>query len=174
MVYNDEPVFERSKTALIVVDMQNGFMRPDGTLYCGDQAREIIPRIVARVQGERDAGAALFFTQDSHVKNDKEFEMFPPHCIEGSEEEQLIDELALLAEDAHIIKKRRYSAFFETELAGALDELWPDKVVVMERGRVVEAGPPDELLRRPDGVFRKMYDLQMGRPPGDEDLEGAA
>jgi nicotinamidase-related amidase len=117
--------------AIIVVDMQNGFMRPDGTLYCGDQAREIIPRIVARVQGERDAGAALFFTQDSHVKNDKEFEMFPPHCIEGSEEEQLIDELAPLAEDAHIIKKRRYSAFFETELAGALDELWPDKVVVM-------------------------------------------
>ena len=24
--------------AVIVVDMQNGFMRPDGTLYCGDHA----------------------------------------------------------------------------------------------------------------------------------------
>ena len=48
--------------AVIVVDMQNGFMRSDGTLYCGDQAREIIPRVAARVQSEWEVGAALFFT----------------------------------------------------------------------------------------------------------------
>ena len=57
--------------------------------------------------------------------------MFPPHCIEGSEEEHIIDELSPLAQDAQIVKKRRYSAFFETELAAMLDELAPDKVVVM-------------------------------------------
>ena len=117
--------------AVIVVDMQNGFMRPDGTLYCGDHAREIIPRIAARVEREKAAGASLFFTQDSHSANDREFEMFPPHCIEGSEEEDIIAELAPLAKDAQIVKKRRYSAFFETELAAMLDELAPDKVVVM-------------------------------------------
>ena len=117
--------------AVIVVDMQNGFMRPDGTLYCGDHAREIIPRIAVRVEREKAAGAALFFTQDSHTANDREFEMFPPHCIEGSEEECIIDELVPLAQDAQIVKKRRYSAFFETELAAMLDELAPDKVVVM-------------------------------------------
>lgn len=116
---------------VIVIDMQNGFMRADGTLYCGDQAREIIPRVAARARGEQDAGAALFFTQDSHVENDKEFEMFPPHCIEGSEEEQIIDELAPLAQEAQIVKKRRYSAFFETDLADTLAALQPDKVVVM-------------------------------------------
>ena len=117
--------------AVIVVDMQNGFMRPDGTLYCGDQAREIIPRIAARAQGEQATGAALFFTQDSHVENDREFEMFPPHCIEGSEQQQIIAELMPLAQGAQIVVKRRYSAFFETGLADALAELQPDKVVVM-------------------------------------------
>ena len=117
--------------AVIVVDMQNGFMRSDGTLYCGDPARAIIPRIAARVEREKAAGAALFFTQDSHIANDHEFEMFPPHCIEGSEEEQIIAELAPLAQDAQIVKKRRYSAFFETELAALLAALAPDKVVVM-------------------------------------------
>lgn len=117
--------------AVIVVDMQNGFMRSDGTLYCGDQAREIIPRVAARVQSEWKVGAALFFTQDSHVANDKEFEMFPPHCIEGSEEEQIIDELAPLARQAQIIQKHRYSSFFETDLADQLAGLSPDKVVVM-------------------------------------------
>ena len=71
--------------AVIVVDMQNGFMRSDGALYCGDHARAIIPRIAARVEREKAAGAALFFTQDSHTANDREFEMFPPHCIKYSE-----------------------------------------------------------------------------------------
>ena len=117
--------------AVIIVDMQNGFMRPDGTLYCGDQARAIIPRIAARVEREKAAGAALFFTQDSHAENDREFEMFPPHCIAGSDEERIISELAPLAQDAQIVKKRRYSAFFETELAAMLAALAPDKVVVM-------------------------------------------
>ena len=117
--------------AVIVVDMQNGFMRSDGVLYCGDQARAIIPRIAARIEREQAAGAAHFFTQDSHTANDREFEMFPPHCIEGSEEERIIAELAPLAQDAQIVKKRRYSAFFETELAALLAALAPDKVVVM-------------------------------------------
>lgn len=117
--------------AVIVVDMQNGFMHPNGTLYCGDDARAIIPRIAARAEREKAAGAALFFTQDSHSPNDREFEMFPPHCIAGSEEEQIIAELAPLAQDAQIVKKRRYSAFFETELAAMLEKLAPDQVVVM-------------------------------------------
>jgi len=117
--------------AVIVVDMQKGFMAPEGTLYCGDAAREIIPRIRARVEQEQANGAMVFFTQDSHAPDDKEFQMFPAHCVAGSEEEEIIDELAGLAADARIIKKRRYSAFFETDLADQLAELEPDRVVVM-------------------------------------------
>ena len=117
--------------AVIVVDMQNGFMRPDGTLYCGDHAREIIPRVAARVEREKAAGAALFFTQDSTPQTTASSRMFPPHCIEGSEEEHIVAELAPLTQDAQIVKKRRYSAFFETELAAMLAAQAPDKVVVM-------------------------------------------
>jgi ATP-binding cassette, subfamily B, bacterial MsbA len=36
-----------------------------------------------------------------------------------------------------------------------------DQVVVMEGGRVVEAGPPDQLLDR-KGHFARVYDLQLG------------
>ena len=116
---------------VIVVDMQEGFMVPQGALYCGDEAREIIPRLKARVEQEKVDGATIFFTQDSHVPDDREFEMFPPHCIEGSEEEEIVDELAPLTADARIVKKRRYSAFYNTDLADQLAELQPDKVVVM-------------------------------------------
>ena len=117
--------------AVIVVDMQKGFMAPEGTLFCGDAARQIIPRIRRRVEAERAAGAEVFFTQDSHAADDAEFEMFPPHCIAGSAEEEIIDELADLAAEARLVKKRRYSAFFDTDLAQTLAVLAPEEVVVM-------------------------------------------
>ena len=117
--------------AVIVVDMQNGFMAPEGTLICGAAAREIIPRIEARLRRESAAGAALFFTQDSHAPDDAEFQMFPPHCVAGSDEEAIIAELQSFASEATIVRKRRYSAFFETDLAARLQALKPEKVVVV-------------------------------------------
>ncbi|HWV38201.1 MAG TPA: ATP-binding cassette domain-containing protein, partial [Vulgatibacter sp.] len=36
---------------------------------------------------------------------------------------------------------------------------WADRVVVLDRGRVVEEGPPDELLRR-GGRFARLCELQ--------------
>ncbi len=117
--------------AVIVVDMQKGFMAAGGPLYCGDAARQIIPRIRERVEQESKAGAAIFFTQDSHRPDDLEFKMFPPHCIQESEEEEIIGELAPLAARARIVKKRRYSAFFETDLGAQLAVVKPEKVVVM-------------------------------------------
>ena len=117
--------------AVIVVDMQKGFMDPGGTLYCGDRARQIIAPVRARVELEKAAGATVFFTQDTHVADDREFDMFPPHCIEGSGEEEIIGELSDLAAEARIIRKRRYSAFFETDLAEQLRQLQPEEVIVM-------------------------------------------
>ena len=117
--------------AVIVVDMQKGFMEPGGTLFCGEGARGIIAPLRARVEREKAAGADLFFTQDTHEPDDAEFKMFPPHCVAGSGEEEIIDELADLAAEARRVVKRRYSAFFETDLAEQLQQLRPERVVVM-------------------------------------------
>ena len=117
--------------AVIVVDMQKGFVDPQGTLYCGDEARRIISPLKARAEREKADGAALFFTQDSHAPDDEEFRMFPPHCVAGSRDEEIIDELSGLAAGARLVKKRRYSAFFETDLAGQLASIGPEEVVVM-------------------------------------------
>lgn len=119
------------RNALIVVDMQRGFMAPEGSLYCGDAARAIIPSVKALVEHEAQAGSLVIFTTDTHAPDDKEFQMFPPHCVAGTPDVEIIPELAELAQQHAILLKRRYSAFFETDLAERLAAFGPDQVIVV-------------------------------------------
>jgi nicotinamidase-related amidase len=113
---------------LIVVDMEDGFLTPGRNLYCGDDARAIIPRVVELVRREQEKGTRVIFTADTHDPDDKEFEMFPPHCIRGTEEAEIIPELRPYAQE--IVRKRRYSAFFETDLERRLAEERPELVTI--------------------------------------------
>lgn len=40
-----------------------------------------------------------------------------------------------------------------------------DKIIVLDKGRVVEIGKHDELIQKPDGIYRKLYELQFGLKP---------
>lgn len=114
----------------LVVDMVVGFLEPGRNLYCGDDARGIIPHVRELVERERAAGAEVFFICDTHDPDDLEFQMFPVHCVRGTEEAEVIPELADLAESAAIIRKRRYSAFFDTDLERRLADADPDKIII--------------------------------------------
>ena len=116
---------------LIVVDMQKGFMAPGGTLYCGDDARRIIQPICQLVLEAERQGDQIIFTQDTHTPNDPEFQMFPPHCIRGTEDWEIIPELADLAQKHTIVEKHRYSAFFRTDLERLLTDFKPQKITVV-------------------------------------------
>jgi nicotinamidase/pyrazinamidase len=114
--------------ALIVVDTQNGFLR-EGNL-ASDDCLAALPAIQAEVERALAAGERVFFTADTHEPNDREFEVFPSHCVRGSHEAELVDELQghLDRDDCHLIAKRRYSALFETELEGLLHRFDIDDV----------------------------------------------
>ncbi len=117
------------KEVLIIVDMQRGFLEPGRPLYCGDEVRErVIPKVVDLAERKLKKGAQLIFTQDSHEPEDPEFKMWPPHCIRGTEEEEIIPELSGFP--GIRVKKRRYSAFYGTDLDRILEELEPDLVTV--------------------------------------------
>ena len=115
--------------AIIVVDVLNGFCRA-GNL-ASERLGSVVPGIRAYLEREVAAGAALIFLADTHEPDDPEFAMFPPHCVAGSGEEEIVDELRELAAGATVVRKRRYSGFFGTDLDRLLAELAPGVVEVV-------------------------------------------
>jgi nicotinamidase/pyrazinamidase len=115
-------------SALIVVDTQNGFLR-HGNL-ASDRCLQALPAIQREVDRALDAGERVFFTADTHEPDDAEFEIFPEHCVRGTHEAELVQELQpyLDRDDCYLIAKRRYSALFETELEGLLHRFKIDSV----------------------------------------------
>ncbi len=119
-----------ARRVLLVIDTQEGFTRK-GNL-ASEQTTAAIPRIVDIAERQREAGTLIIFTKDTHREGDPEFEMFPPHCLEGTEEHELVEELRPLERDAHeVVHKSRYSAFHGTDLDGLLEKLQPDEVHVV-------------------------------------------
>ncbi len=119
-----------STKALIIVDMLNDFIDEKGALYCGEESRAIIPFIQKRLKTFRDNQNPVIFLQDSHAKDDKEFELFPEHCIAGTWGNKIIAELSPEPEDK-IIPKTRFSGFYETDLEGVLHAFAVEEVEVV-------------------------------------------
>ncbi len=114
--------------AVIVIDMVRGFLEEGHPLYCGDSARRIIPGIQQLLEDEIAQGSKVFYLCDSHHPDDPEFKMFPPHCIAGTIEAELIPELTRCS--GEIIPKSHYSAFFNTSLEKKLETLHPEKLII--------------------------------------------
>lgn len=102
------------ETTMIVVDMQNDFCMKDGSLYI-ENAEEIFDNIRKSIEEARRSKVNVIFTQDWHEDDDPEFNIWPKHCIKERWGSEIIEVLGSLKED-HKIKKRRYSAFFGTDL----------------------------------------------------------
>ncbi|MCI0843936.1 MAG: cysteine hydrolase, partial [Chloroflexi bacterium] len=99
---------------VLVIDMVKGFLEPGHNLYCGDESREIIPKVHALLTKEQTAGSEILFISDHHDPDDLEFQVFPVHCVKGTEEPNVIDELAEFVTGDNVIPKNRYSVFFNT------------------------------------------------------------
>ena len=114
--------------AILVIDMVRGFLEEGHPLYCGAKARDIIPNIQRLLEKELKQGAKVFYPCDHHKPDDPEFKLFPPHCIEGTPEVELIPELSQY--HGEIIPKRHFSAFYDTSLERKLKELNPEVIVI--------------------------------------------
>ena len=73
-----------SHTALVVVDVQNDFADPQGSLFVtGGDA--VVPRVNIEVMRALSAGAFVVYTQDWHPESTPHFEkdggIWPVHCV---------------------------------------------------------------------------------------------
>ena len=123
-----------SSTAVVIVDVQNGFCHPDGSLYAPGSEEAIEP-CATLVEKAREAGASVVFTRDVHPPEQfedahyyDEFEQWGEHVVEGSWDAELVDELSPREEDL-VVEKHTYDAFYETNLDGWLDAHQIDDLV---------------------------------------------
>ena len=127
--------FDSDRTAVVVVDMQNGFCHPDGSLYAPASEAAIEP-VGAVLETARDAGASAVFTRDVHPPEQfegahyyDEFERWGEHVVEGSWEAEIVDGLRV-AEGDHVVEKHTYDAFYRTDLEAHLETHGLDDLLV--------------------------------------------
>lgn len=102
--------FNTPDTAVFVMDMVNGFAKA-GALY-SPRTETLIPGIRTRLDKTPQAQHIAF--ADTHQADSLEFASYPPHCVEGTEECAVVDELA----DAIslVIPKNSTNGFLEMPL----------------------------------------------------------
>lgn len=119
--------------ALIVVDMQKDFIEPQGPLPA-DGGVAIIPRINQLLALARRCQWPVIFTHETHRPDLSDYgielEFDPRHCEEGGPGPELAVGLMALPGDRHIWAKRRYDAFFGTELDTLLRSLSVKNLIV--------------------------------------------
>ena len=115
---------------LIIIDMLNDFLGEKGALYCGQEARTIIPFIQERLESFRQSGDLVVYLQDSHDENDREFEQFPKHCVTNTWGSKIIPEL-IAKPGEKVLPKKRFSGFYETDLENILNAAGLEEVEVV-------------------------------------------
>lgn len=120
------------KTALIVIDMQNSFLHPDGENFY-PEAADVIAPCLQLIEKARSANTLIVHVADRHREGFEDFEdkRLPRHCVSGGFHAEFFQGFGPGTGSAEIeIVKRRFSAFFATELAVFLDEQSIDRVVI--------------------------------------------
>ena len=125
---HDEVRVDPAKTALVVVDMQNDFVKEGGTLVVPD-AEATLPKLQDLLDLARRSGMKVIFTQDTHAEGDPEWEIWPEHVREGSWGWEIVGELTP-REDELVIRKVRYDAFYGTHLDHYLRVWGVDTLVI--------------------------------------------
>jgi nicotinamidase/pyrazinamidase len=72
------------ETALVVVDVQNDFAHPEGSLYVKG-GEEVVPVVNREIERALEGGALVVYTQDWHPDSTPHFQkdggIWPVHCV---------------------------------------------------------------------------------------------
>ncbi|MDR3522063.1 MAG: cysteine hydrolase [Acidocella sp.] len=125
-----------TKTALLVIDVQNIYAAPDSPLYVSSITHSLA-NINLLVEAFSKAGKPVIYVRHVHRADGRDAgRMFdfggvaePVSFVEGAEEAAYVPQLHVVDTGIHITK-RRYSSFEGTELDGILRTLGCSRVAI--------------------------------------------
>jgi len=120
------------KTALIVVDAINDFFHPDGSNYHPDYD-PILEKVIEILVLARQHKIMIVHTMESHIPGghpDFEWRKLPQHNIAGTFAAQPAPGVKILPGE-YTVLKRRYSAFFATDLDLILREAGVKRLLII-------------------------------------------
>ena len=120
---------EELQELLIVVDMINGFIK-EGNM-ADKTINHITPRIISLIEETLKKNEGIAFIKDTHNENSSEFKKFPIHCLEGTSESELIDELKLYEKEALVYKKNSTSTIFANNFMNDIEKMKQLKKVIV-------------------------------------------
>jgi len=116
---NKIEMLKEYKRMLIVVDMVKGFV--DVGPMADKYIDTITPKIIKLI--EDFGNDAIAFIKDNHEANALEFKKFPAHCVIGTEEADLVDELIPFEQNGLVYPKNSTSTMFAPNFMRDIDAM---------------------------------------------------
>ncbi len=124
-VWQTSDEFDAKRAAVLVVDVLGGVDGPTPGL------EDMAGNCVKIVKAARRAQIPVIFANDAHIEGlDREIELWGEHGMRNTQGGTPLAEFEVCEGD-FIIPKRRYNAFFQTDLDITLRELGVDTLVVV-------------------------------------------
>jgi nicotinamidase/pyrazinamidase len=118
------------KPAIIVVDMVKDNIKEGSRHPITLEARSILPNLQRLLEEGRKRGFPVIFACDSFLKDDFIFKgRMKVHSLRGTKGSEVVEELRPEPTDI-VLPKRRFSAFFKTDLDQTLRVLGVDTIIV--------------------------------------------
>ena len=114
---------------LVVVDMVNGFIK-EGKMSDKD-INHITPRIKSLVESFLSDEEGVAFIKDTHEVNSTEFKKYPPHCLKGTSESELISELSSYEQKSLSYEKSSTSTIFAKNFMRDIERMESLKEVII-------------------------------------------
>ena len=84
-------LLDKKRTALVIIDMVNGLVR-EGAMK-NELAEDIIEPIVELMEFFKENGMPIVALGDCHEKDSPEFDRYPEHCVKGTSETEIVEEI---------------------------------------------------------------------------------
>ena len=114
------------RSAVIVIDLLNGFFKKNPTLPDPLDEKALFKTVRRVIDAGRSDGVNIVFIKDNflpeEVPIDKHFKIYGAHCVMGTPDAEIVDDLDPKPGDFQI-RKKHYSAFNSTRLDAVLREL---------------------------------------------------